>query len=78
MDGYTQLPTDEDLMQNYVLTTGPLSICVDASLWSSYKSGVVTTCGTELNHCVQIVGIHRNEYWIVRNSWVCLIVCLYV
>lgn len=60
----------EDLMQQYVLTTGPLSVCLDASNWSTYTSGVLSTCGTEVNHCVQVVGVDTTEkYWIVRNSW---------
>ena len=38
-------------------------------------SGILTAdeCGTEVNHCVQIVGVDfsdsKNPYWIVRNSW---------
>jgi C1A family cysteine protease len=57
-------------MEQYVLTTGPLSVAVDASTWSSYTSGVVTSCGTSINHYAQIVGIDEtNNYWLVRNSW---------
>ena len=56
----------EEAMQNYVLSTGPLSICLDASDWSSYTSGIVSSCGTEVDHCVQIVGVNTQEgYWIV-------------
>lgn len=60
----------EVAMENYVLSTGPLSVCLDASTWSSYTSGIITSCGTEVNHCVQVVGINTKEsYWKVRNSW---------
>jgi len=52
---------------------GPLSICVDASSWQSYTSGIVKrNCGTSIDHCVQLVGWGvqgRTEYWIIRNSW---------
>lgn len=69
MVNYTELET-EDEMQDYVLSTGPLSICVAASTWSSYSSGIITTCDTVVDHCVQAVGIDTdNDYWIVRNSW---------
>lgn len=69
VSSYTKI-ADEDSMISYVLSTGPLSICLDASSWSSYVSGVITTCGTDVDHCVQAVGINLDEgYWIVRNSW---------
>jgi len=52
---------------------GPLSICVDASSWQSYSSGILKrNCGTALDHCVQLTGWgvdSGTEYWIVRNSW---------
>jgi len=36
----------------------PMSICVDAESWQWYMGGVVdrTTCGTNVDHCVQVVG----------------------
>jgi C1A family cysteine protease len=69
VDEYYTLDS-EDSMQAHVLSTGPLSICLDASSWSSYKSGVVSSCGDDVDHCVQAVGINTDEgYWIVRNSW---------
>jgi C1A family cysteine protease len=60
----------ESSMESHVLSTGPLSVCLDASLWSSYSSGVISSCGKTIDHCVQVVGINLKEgYWIVRNSW---------
>jgi len=67
-------------MESWVLSTGPLSVCLSATTWSSYTSGVVSSCPTEVDHCVQAVGIGKTEsssefgsisetYWIVRNSW---------
>ncbi len=62
--------SSEDEMISYVLTTGPLSVCADASEWSSYVSGIVTSCGTDVDHCIQVVGVNTDEgYWKVRNSW---------
>lgn len=60
----------EENMINYVLAKGPLSICVAASTWSSYTSGIVSSCDKNVDHCVQVVGVDTdNDYWIVRNSW---------
>ena len=62
--------TVETNMINYVKTTGPLSVCIDASEWSSYVSGTVAVCSSSPNHCVQIVGVNDAEgYWKIRNSW---------
>jgi C1A family cysteine protease len=64
--------SDEATMADYIGSTGPLSICVDASSWNSYKSGVLTNCGHSLDHCVQLVGMDLDAstpYWKVRNSW---------
>jgi len=54
-------------------TAGPVSVCVDASTWSSYQGGVMTSCGNSVDHCVQLTGYanygQSGDYWIVRNSW---------
>lgn len=77
--GYTTIPGStaaaiETNMANYVLGTGPLSVCLDASTWSSYTGGIMSaaTCGTSVDHCVQAVGVDTasvNGYWKVRNQW---------
>jgi len=69
--------TNETAMAAYVGQTAPLSICVDAESWQTYKSGLVgpKTCKTQLDHCVQVVGYditktdYKYNYWKVRNSW---------
>lgn len=67
---------NEAKMATVMSTQGPLSICVDASVWQNYKKGIVTkTCKQQLDHCVQVVGYNiatdadGGSYWIVRNSW---------
>ncbi|CAG9322043.1 unnamed protein product [Blepharisma stoltei] len=53
----------------------PVSVAVqaDQAAWTYYKGGIVTgSCGTSLNHAVNIVGYNianNPNYWIVRNSW---------
>jgi hypothetical protein len=63
---------DEAVMKKYVSSTGTLSVCVDANDWGGYKNGIKTSCGTSIDHCVQIVGWGTQggtDYWKVRNSW---------
>jgi C1A family cysteine protease len=71
--GYTTVsssPAGESSMASYVGKTGPLSVCVDAETWSSYTGGIMSKCGTSVDHCVQAVGIDTAAgYWKVRNSW---------
>jgi len=61
----------ESSMTNYVGSTGPLSVCLDASSWSSYTGGIMKACGKQVDHCVQAVGVDSSSsgYWKVRNSW---------
>jgi len=63
----------EDGLYAQVSTSGPVSVCVDASSWQNYNGGVMTTCGSSSDHCVQLTGYNGdnggNAYWIVRNSW---------
>jgi len=67
--GYTTI-SGESSMAAYVQSTGPLSVCVDASNWSSYTSGILKVCGNSVDHCVQAVGVDvSGGYWKVRNSW---------
>jgi len=67
-------PHNEYQMLLWVLGNSPLSICVDASQWSSYSGGIVASsqCRQQTDHCVLITGWNMNSnppYWIVRNSW---------
>jgi len=71
---YVTQSQDESEMQSYMVAHGPLSICVDASSWQYYASGVFLSsdCGTSIDHCVEAIGYNtaaNPPYWIVRNSW---------
>lgn len=62
----------ESSMASYVQSTGPLSVCLDASSWNSYTGGIMSNCGNSVDHCVQAVGVDTSSstpYWKVRNSW---------
>ena len=46
----------------------PISVAVDATNWSPYKTGIFNNCKTSLNHGVLLVGVSA-ESWKVKNSW---------
>jgi C1A family cysteine protease len=73
---YATSDYSESTLQKNLVNWGPLSICVDASNWQDYQSGVMKwyQCAwiNELDHCVQLVGFNTNAatpYYMVRNSW---------
>lgn len=51
------------------LVYGPLSVAVDATNWSRYKSGLFSNCGTGINHAVLLVAIWTNGSVLIKNSW---------
>lgn len=57
---------------SYMLSTGTISIGVDATTWNTYQGGIMSNCGkgTSINHAVQLVGVDTESgYWKIRNSW---------
>lgn len=65
---------EEDRIVEYLATTGPLTVAVNALAWQYYLGGIIQHhCeGSALNHAVQIVGYDRSgevPFYIVRNSW---------
>lgn len=51
------------------ISARPLSITVDATNWSNYKSGVFNNCAASINHAVLLVGTDAAGVWKVKNSW---------
>lgn len=68
---YVDIPSKNEDSLISQLANGPVSVAVDASTWSFYKSGVMTSCGTGLNHGVTLVAYNPNgtAYSKIRNSW---------
>jgi hypothetical protein len=71
---------DEELLARNLVESGPVSICVEASVWQTYRSGILTpTSGCKsryaaLNHCVQLTGYGIDgatgaKFWSARNTW---------
>ena len=50
------------------VATQPVTVCIDAGNWGSYRSGVLNKCGNTCNHAVLLVG-YTSEYWLIKNSW---------
>jgi C1A family cysteine protease len=46
----------------------PIAVRVDASNWSSYKSGIFENCNLNINHAVFLVG-SSDTAWTIKNSW---------
>lgn len=73
--GFKSIEANEDAMVAALNELGPLSIGVDANMWSFYTGGIygkIMPCGSTLNHGVALVGYGvegSTKYWIVRNSW---------
>ena len=64
--GYTDVKTCTNL--GNAIQGQVVSVAVDASNWSPYKSGVFSNCRTGLNHGVTLVGVKDGNWWI-KNSW---------
>ena len=60
---------------SYMLSTGTISIGVDATTWNTYKGGIMADCGkgTDINHSVQLTGVDTEAgYWKVLFFSICL------
>jgi cathepsin L len=66
ISGYVDIDGCTDLLN--ALSARPISVAVDASNWSPYKSGIFNNCGENVNHGVLLVGATEN-FWKIKNSW---------
>jgi len=69
--GYKSVARGETNMKA-ALNNGPVSVCLAADAFQSYRSGILKSCPGQVDHCVQAVGYDDTNvppYWIVRNSW---------
>ncbi|XP_062136114.1 procathepsin L-like [Drosophila sulfurigaster albostrigata] len=66
---------DEAALASAVAKKGPISVCVDGSLFQYYQSGVFNepSCSQSTNHCIVVDGYGTDsvggDYWLARNSW---------
>lgn len=69
--GYTSVTKGEANLKS-ALNDGPVSVCLAAGSFQTYRSGILKLCVPPVDHCVQAVGYDDSAstpYWIVRNSW---------
>lgn len=66
LSGFVDVPGCDNLATT--LASRPVSVAVDASVWSGYRSGVLANCGVAVNHGVLLVGA-TDAYWRIKNSW---------
>jgi cathepsin L len=77
LSNYTVLPSNQQLpVLKAVSSIGPLAVAVDASLWSTYETGVFDGCNyndIDIDHAVVLVGYGTDpnfgDYYLIRNSW---------
>lgn len=66
ISGFVDTPGCDNLEN--ALANQPVSVAVDASVWSLYRGGVLSSCGTAINHGVLLVGSTADS-WKIKNSW---------
>jgi len=83
IDGWAELPEDEDKIAKILASHGPISVAIDASgggigflfPWLQfYKKGIANPkrCTDTLDHAVLLVGLGEEKgqkYWVIKNSW---------
>jgi len=47
----------------------PMTVVLDATDLKGYKSGVLNSNRTSINHAVLLVGVDSCNNWIIQNSW---------
>jgi C1A family cysteine protease len=70
---FTDVAVSESALYQ-ALTKQPISIAVCANTFQTYRSGILTSCCTSINHGVLLVGYFNDPvvadgYWKVKNSW---------
>jgi len=71
---YVTQTQNETEMQWFVYLNSPIVVCVDASAWQYYTSGVITAanCQDQIDFCAVVEGwtvVSGINAWIVRNDW---------
>ncbi|KAJ0984367.1 hypothetical protein J5N97_002723 [Dioscorea zingiberensis] len=75
IDGYEDVPVDDELALKKAVANQPVSVAIEAGgrFFQLYESGIFTgSCGTALDHGVTAVGYgteNGKDYWIIKNSW---------
>ncbi|EAS06392.1 papain family cysteine protease (macronuclear) [Tetrahymena thermophila SB210] len=71
ISGFNNLQDNITQIQSSIVNKGAVAVCVDASYWGQYSSGIYSdtrASTTSCNHAVTIIG-YGPGYWLIRNSW---------
>lgn len=68
VSGYNSISASTGAIETEI-NKHPVAVAVDATNWSSYKSGIFSNCATSINHAVVAVGYVSGSHWLIRNSW---------
>jgi C1A family cysteine protease len=67
---FTDIPAKNEDSLLSALSSGPVSVAVDANSWSFYSSGIMSSCGKSLDHGVTLIKYNAEEgSATIRNSW---------
>jgi hypothetical protein len=66
LSGFVDVPGCDNLAN--AVAGRPISVAVDAGAWGAYRGGVLSTCTTNINHGVLLVG-YSDQFWKIKNSW---------
>lgn len=66
ISGYSSASGCSGIMN--ALSSSSVSVTVDATNWSAYRSGAFSNCKTSINHAVLLVGSVGGA-WKIKNSW---------
>lgn len=76
ISSYSDVKSDNEADLETAVSQGCVSVAIEADqlAFQYYSGGILdTTCGTELDHGVLLVGYNNeetdSEYWILKNSW---------
>jgi hypothetical protein len=67
---FTDIPAGNEDALLAELANGPVSVAVDANTWSFYSGGIMSKCGSDLDHGVTLIAADFDEESVtIRNSW---------
>ncbi|CAK70412.1 unnamed protein product (macronuclear) [Paramecium tetraurelia] len=67
ISSYITVNNCDDLIK--ALSNSTVTVAVDATSWQFYKGGVLTQCGSSLNHNALLTGVTNDGVWTLKNTW---------
>ncbi|CAD8151994.1 unnamed protein product [Paramecium octaurelia] len=67
ISSYITVSNCDDLIK--ALSNSTVTVAVDATSWQFYSSGILTKCGSSLNHNALLIGVSNDGVWSLKNTW---------